>query len=269
MKSPALKLAALAIAGLAAFSPAAKAQTVTTAVGDLILGVYQTNNLAPGYGQTYEVDLGSFTSFPSTASNVSLSSKVSITDLDAIFGGSSGLAQTSWFVAGTQGTPALTYPGGSKPNAAAVFITDSASNAPTTTDAEGNTLATPSGQIGGLQSGLFGAATYSSNSSVAAEFSVSPPANAPQFSLTEDINPQEGFAASGSFYELNPAPAGRGAGEGGGAPGTVVSLGSFDFVGGTTFTFNPVAAPEPSSYVLLGLGALLLVIKARSRKTSI
>jgi hypothetical protein len=261
MKLPSLKLAALAIAGLAVFSPSAKAATVTTSVGDLILGVYQTNGVpADGAGKSYEVDLGSFTSFPSTASNVNLSSLVSITDLDAIFGGSAGLATTDWFVVGTQGTGTLSYPGGATPAQNTVFITDSASSAPVGADASGGALgAGPASQIGGLQANL-DVTPFSSNSPAAAEFSVAVPANGPQFGLNADIITQTAFAGSDSFYELSP--------NGHSSTGIVTPLGSFDFVGGTTFTFNPVAAPEPSTYALMGLGALLLVITARRRMAS-
>jgi len=267
MKLKSLKLAALALASLAALAQSASAQTISTNTGDLILGVYQTNSSAPGYGNSYEVDLGSFTGFASSVSNLSLASKVSITDLDTIFGGSAGLAQTSWFVVGTQSTGTLSFAGansgGQTPNANAVLITDSAANAPVGSDASGNTLgAGPAGNIGSLQAGLGGVAPYSSNSSVAADFASATPANAPQFSLNADINTKEAFSSTGLFYELNPAPAGRNSGS---LAGTVTQIGDFAFVNGTTFTYNPVAAPEPSTYALMGLGALLLVITARRR----
>ncbi len=265
MKIQSIKLAALAFAGLAAFAQSANAQsTVTTTAGDLILGVYQTNTAAHGYGNSYEVDLGSLTNFSSTVSNYSLAGSVSITDLNAIFG--ADLSQTSWFVVGTQGSGALSLntPGATTPYHNALLITDVAASAPTTVNAEANTLATPASQIGGLQGGMSGLQS-TSNSAYAELFATATPANAPQYSLPSNITTQDAFASTSNFYLLNPY---SNSSRDGSKPGTVTLLGDFQFVGGTNFTYNPAAVPEPSTYALMGLGALMLVMMARRRMAS-
>ena len=269
MKLPSLKLAALALAGMAAFAQSANAQTVTSATGDLILGVYQTDGVtADGSGKTYEVDLGALTSFSSNVS-LDLASRVSIADLDATFGGSAGLASTQWFVAGTSGTnpdSILNTPDATTVFKSAVLITDT--TVPGTYSHNG--LGTPQATISGLYTGLNGAnqTAHSAYASILSESAPSQLGSNYNFGIAASgtsVSVIEGFGSTGNLYLLDPASDSTSA-----TKGKTYDLGTFQFVGGTDFQFNPqvAAAPEPSTYALMGLGALLLIITARRRMAS-
>jgi hypothetical protein len=267
MKLTSLKLAALALASLAALAQTANAQNVSTSTGDLILGVYQTNNAATGYGKTYEVDLGSLQNFNSN-STIDLGSRVSITDLNTIFGGS--LSSTSWVVVGSSNTSQFTL---NTPSATvfnnAVLITDT--NIPGTYSHSGLSGSGVAPTIGGDITTL-GQSTQTANSVYASILSENAPNGltaSNNFSIASSgtaVSANIAFANTGNFYLLDPASNLANA-----TRGQTYALGDFQFVGGTDFTFNPQAiqaVPEPSTYALLGLGALVLVLARRRTRAS-
>ena len=264
MKLQSLKIAALAFAGLAALAQSANATNVSTATGDLILGVYETNPTATGYGNTYEVDLGNLSNFSSTDVNYDLGSKVSITDLNNIFG--SSLSSASWFVVGTNGTSGGSISGVPTLFADANFVTDT--NTPGTYSH--NSVASDATNIGGFQTGLSGQ-TATANSAYASVFSENAPANNYNggtfgFNGSPALAVENNFANTSNFYLLNAANNGPSST----VKGLTYDLGNFQFVGGTDFVYNyqAEATPEPSTYALMGLGALALVIMARRRMAS-
>jgi hypothetical protein len=243
-----LKLAALALASLAALATSAKA--ITTAQGDLILGVYNPSNTT----SVYEADLGKLSLFSSTAS-LDLSSKVSESDIATIFGSTTGL---DYFVVGTNGSSSGLQINGITPNDGSVLITD-LSTVPSSDATTGN-LGQPSSDISSLLGDLANQSAYSANSSVAADIvETAPKFGTPTFAFPSPLTTLVPFASSAPFdLLLN--------GTSRSTQGSVVLDGSFSFVNGTTFTFNPASAPEPSTYALMGLGALVLVLVLAARR---
>ncbi len=253
MKS--LKFAALAFAGLAMFSQSAKA--VPGSVGDLILAVYNTSD-------TYAVDLGSETAFSATAGTMNLSNIVSDADLNTIFG--AGLSSTQWEVIGTSGTGGPFTIGGTGVFQDAAIVTDV--NTPSAGYSH-NALSGSASQIGGFLNTLTSSGTtaYSSNSAEAALFATNGPSNESspslEWNLPSSVIPEVSFGSTATLYLLNPKSNATGP-----SVGVTTTLGTFQFVGGTTFEYNYSAVPEPSTYALLGMGALLLVWIVRRRSAS-
>jgi len=258
MKLTSVTFAALAIAGLAILTPSAKAATVNVAQGDLLIGVYVTSG--QGLGTTYVADLGSFTNFSTTAT-IDLSSKVSFTDLNTIFG--ANLANASFDLVATTGTNNTTAfgsaPGG---NVYAHSIIASFTSAPNGLGQGAgfgysyNTLNGATSSIGGLYTFFNGqTSTANSNFAISSDLTFTNAKGGSEWGLPVGLNTETSFGSTANLYLLDTA------GNSGGqtiAKGSSTALGTLQFVGGTTLTFNGVAAaPEPSTNALLALSGLL------------
>jgi hypothetical protein len=272
MKNNRLHAALAALIGLALVAQSAKAQNVSTSTGDLILAVYQTNSALQGYGDTYEVDLGSLTSFAPTVTNDNLSSRVNIADLTTIFG--ANLSSTSWDVVATSASNDFTnFPTSGKTVFTNAVLITSQSVPSVSGNSSHNALSNAAANIGGFVTSLNTQPVYDSGDVYAAEIAAAAPAqksdNGAEWGLPtnngQNLLTENAFGGVGNFYLIDP-PAD---GPPGTTNGTVTPLGSFQFVSNTTFEYNYVATPEPSTDALLGLGALLLVCTLRRKASTL
>jgi hypothetical protein len=248
MKSIKYTAVALALIAAASFTSSAKAQTA----GDIILGLYDANSSGTGtvVPNSYELDLGSFSSLtPGETFNLgsSISSEFS----------SDSAASLVFNIAGSGATGA----GGLSAKETAF----TASSLPTLPQHGGNTT-----ENANLQNeiGLFNEGTAltlgSSTSSTGTSISGISLANSNSGSFDTVINDNSGsygyagnallsaYPASGAvdFYTVTNSNSQESA----------VLDGTFVFGGtasDTTLTFSPVATPEPSAYAL-GLCAVAL-----------
>jgi hypothetical protein len=275
MKKSLITTALLGFASAAISVSTAKAATITSVPGDVVLGFYATSG--SGTASTVEVDLGSATQFDNAAPgqiiNLTGASLLATADLSATYG--AGWATDSalnWgLAASNQGT---TFPGvglytlwASEPETPAGTL-----NTPYVAQPRLSQQA-PSGLIASMYT-LLNGATSTTNSSVTA---IEPTATANSY-YGEDT--QNGPGVSFGYFSpmidntvTNTATSGTLLG-GGNASGFALSdfyllttanagnngklLGQFQF-NASTGVFRFVAVPEPSSIGLTGVGFLSLI----------
>ena len=255
-------VAAMAIA--AAFATTSAHAQVA---GDVILGFEEPGS--GGSSNVYEVDLGSISQF-STSQTFDLSSS----DLSTEFG--SGWASSSLLQFGligdTESSSSLSL--GSGTLAAKTIITswNTFATAPT----EKSSQTTAASYIQSLYNDV-GNATPSAGSTSslpAVDTTVTDSSGFAYFNKTDhnfafgtgyatsdlDYNSDGSTSAPTSavldLYEVAQTSSGT-------APGTL--LGTFSLAGNGNLTYSPEAVPEPSSYALVGFGALVLVWNLRRR----
>ncbi len=266
-------LLASALLAAAPFAPAAKAATVSSVSGDLILGFYATSGA--GSGSNLEVDLGPASNFANLAAGTVLTLPgLAAADLSATYGSNwSSDSALFWGLAGTSGGIAPTLWAS---NAETVPGTQSAPWTPASSASQ----RTGSGAIGSLYTTLNGA-TSTSNSGAAAVISAAIPGSYETQDLVQAgesfkfFNPSvdgvaTAFGTQGSaldhtayavldVYKLVPNT---------GASTLLGGLG-LNAAGNLVFSndiskFGAVV-PEPSTYGMLAAGAALLLLAARRK----
>ncbi|MCE0484087.1 MAG: PEP-CTERM sorting domain-containing protein [Methylacidiphilales bacterium] len=262
-------VAALAFTAILGASSSAHAQANE---GDLILGFESTSST-----NVYEVDLGSASQFINPSSSP-LTFNLSTSDLSSTqYGFGSSWATSSavqWGVIGGTGSPSGI--GGVAANT--LFTSwNTFSSAPLARTA-GN-QGTNQSEIDNLYNGFNtdGAATPGNTGALQTDelASTSPDGfayhekNDPNFNFGASfLHSQLDYNSDGTtsapdsatldLYELTPTSSGT-------APGTL--LGEFTLGSNGVLTFTEAAAPEPSSWSLIGLGGLVLALIVRRRAT--
>ena len=284
----------LAIAGVALSAQSAKAVSYTP--DDLLLTVYQTGN-----NTEYTIDLGQASLYMTGGADATASNGSAInlgnygSDLSTIFGSYSGSSTTFWSIVGTSGATGNTTTGKTTQGEYidTVFVSNAESTPGTQTSAwsraskntQGNSVSTITTYASTIASstatGSTGAVTLATSNPSSYDTIIS--GNGSKIGYTSS----GGFAVEDSFSQ--------GTGLGGATldlyrltattnvaqpPTTVIPtageiyVGSFNFssTGELQFSTNAdsfAAIPEPSSYALMGLGSLLLMVwfRRRSRNT--
>ncbi len=273
MKLTKITAAAIALAFAGVFGTSAHAQNLTYNTGDLLIGFEQS-----GSANNYVVDLGAANQFIDATGPLTFS--LSTADLTSAFGSSwASNSQTNlvqWgVIGGTSRTTSLTLGGDTlakntlfytqgeltpgTPSDAPLALNNAGQNVINgkitsfTTDFKGETPST--GSTGLLQATIESKATSNSygdetnNQSVfGIGFSIEQPASGSFTGPTNSVL---------DLYQLNATSSGT-------APGTL--LGGFSLGSNGVLTFN--AAPEPSTYALMGLGVMFLVWQLRRKTVS-
>jgi len=256
---------ALVLATMSFVSTAALAQDVSTNDTDLILGFRVTTNGTTGSADNVEVDLGSTSLFTKTAT-INLSSLFTATDLET-FGSSWGSrTDLTWGAVGAVDDQSITND---------FLATYSGGTAPVSGTA--NSLSTPNSDIQGVADGL-------ANETEADKPTVAIVTNASSDPDSYVYNLYDGGMTTADYQFFNTGATQKtGTADGSlklyafdaGSPGTLaVQLGTLTLTGtGATETFNYVGVnagvvPEPSSYVLSGIGALVLFLMMKRRRTN-
>jgi PEP-CTERM motif-containing protein len=261
------KMVLLAFAGVALLMPAVHAQTVTTSLGDLVLGFYST---AQGQTSDLEVDLGSISNFYNATGSFALPA-LSVQDLVDTFGTNWftstnlfwGAVSTTGRAAGTAdghapvGTLWATAPADSFVfNRGSVFAQKAASpsiEALITVGAAGSldgaTSTTNSGFAAVIPNALPGSWTAQDQKSLGTSFGYFDP------TVDNTANIPVGGQVVSDLYELQPTNAPNVAG---------TLLGELVLTqGGLSFE----AVPEPSTWVLVGFGVGLMTMLRRPKRS--
>jgi len=273
MKPNKITSAALALALAAVLGTSAHAQTYNT--GDVLLGFEQS-----GSANDYEVDLGAFTQFADATSPVTL--QLSVTDLNTAFGSSwSSNSQTDlvqWGVIGSGQLHGNTTVNGTALNADTLFYTvgevtpGTQSTAPTehSTTVQGTVVSQIVNATTG--SGGFTSGTLTGNGTLQAIIQSASATDSYAYEISSKSNFEIGSSiqqpGSGTgqgptdsvldLYQLNPVNG-----------GTATYLGDFSLNSGGVLTFDPAAVPEPSTYALMGIGAMFLIWRLRRKAASV
>jgi hypothetical protein len=276
MKPNKITSAAMALALAIVLGTSAHAQTYNT--GDVLLGFEQS-----GSANDYEVDLGAFTQFADATSPVTL--QLSVTDLNTAFGSTWSSNSTSvsdpdlvqWGAIGSGALHGVTTVGSTSLAADTLFytvgeVTPGTQSTPPTehsSTSQGTTVTQLVNATTG--SGGFTSGTLTGNGTLQAIIQSATATN----SYAYEINSKSDFEigsdiqqpTSGSFtgptdsvldlYQLNPVNG-----------GTASYLGDFSLSSGGTLTFDPAAVPEPSTYALMGVGAMFLIWNLRRKKAN-
>jgi hypothetical protein len=276
-----LTTALLGLASVALIAVSANAQTVTTNIGDMVLGFRVTDNTGQGATQNLEVDLGNMSTFTSLAAGATVTlSGLADADLNTIYGTNwatrSDLVWGAIAGAGRVSSHVTGFP------RSTIWATESQSapgvvSPPYTTE---NTFALNNAGgayevmvVPGLGTGILSGAPTTPNSTTASNITAAAnPTNgswAGQLQVTPNTefsyfqtppnNPLEqtvnnigtGTFSVADVWQLTPVATGS-------APATL--LGQFDLSTSGVLTFTKAAAiPEPSSLGLMGVGFLSLV----------
>jgi hypothetical protein len=250
--------AVLVLVGGALIETSASAQLFST--GDLILSFQVNDGVAPGATSNLEVDLGSYTTFLSLAGtgqtlalNVGGSlgtGGLSVADLTSTYGNSWNTRTDLTFdVAGTRGTPSRES-----------FVTDPTSAAK---ESSNNGLSFIGGEY---NNGGGTASTHSTSATIiptttAGSFTYQVTNNG-GFALGNDFgltyNTQDGVTGlenTLSLYDLKSHA---------GTSTLGTELGVFELLNSGVLTYTATGAiPEPSTYALMGVAALVLLVARR------
>jgi hypothetical protein len=254
LKMNKLTAAALALAAIGLVSTSASAQsTVSAGADDLILGM-QLN----GVNTDFEVDLGSFSLFTTTSTHTFDLSTSDLTSIDASWASNVGGTGVQWSVAGVTGSGNTFY------------ATSTASSAP---KLESNAATSPAqSAIGSLAAAMTEPSGFGSNGVTSGGALIGTNSN-PASGITGSYTNEEGGQGA-TPYNFNSLVSLEQTGTGSdvlysfvGHSGTepaAPELGTFTLGSNGVLTYNGVAAvPEPSTYALLGLGALALLFMRR------
>jgi len=260
------------VAGTALLAQSGQAATLSAPMGDLLLGFTDSTN-----SEDYVIDLGAASTFIGATGTLSLGNIGA--DLTAVFGSSWATDSTlNWSLAGTTGTSAV----GSI--AAKTIFVSQAETTPGTPNTSFKNFAsaqtgTPISEIeaaqgygsGGGYNGQTGNAanaagliqTTSGTNSWLTDLGGTTGSSA-GFKTAHNIVGNFANGASGTVLDIDElAPTG--------ASGTGTDLGSLHIDGSGNVTFvSPTAAPEPSTYALIGLsGLLLLAFRSRMKRATV
>jgi hypothetical protein len=264
--------AAIVLAGAAFLHTSANAQSPTAATaGDLILG-FQTASGNTGSADNLEIDLGPLSNF--TANNgavTNLSSDFTLGDLDGLY--KNGSTEPTALYFGAFGT---TYNAETPNNEITVTALYNASH-PTHEPDNSGTNSTESGTVdgayGAYDNGAPGAAGNGSADSIVLSGTTGSYTNVSTFATntaatfggTFPYGTDTLYSSSGTetlqVYETQATGSGVGT-----LLGTLAL--TVNDVAGTdslTFTATGTAAPEPSTYALFGVSALVMILAIRRR----
>lgn len=256
---------AVALAGVAFFQTAAKAQATT---GDLLLG-FQTASPNTGNSLDLETNLGLYSNFTGLANGVTVNltdgfttagqtGAFSITDLNNTYGSSATALKFS--VSGTLGALGNNE----------VFISNSGNNPPTQTPTNGAAAGIGSmiGTFNGGTAGAAGSTDITVSTSTAGSYQKIAATNG-RYGSVYATTTQQTYNPTGivTFDLFDQPTTGN---------GSITEVGFFTLYGASetsspslagdlTFTSTVVAAPEPSTYALFGIGALVMIIAVRRR----
>jgi len=257
-------ISALALVAMSVVTTAAMAQDVSTNDTDLILGFRVTTTGTTGASYNLEVDLGSASLFTTTA-HFNLSGLLSATDLET-FGTSWGTrTDLSWGAVGAIDDQSNTND---------FVATYSGSTSPVSGTA--NTLSTPNSDIQGVADGL-------ANELQADLPTVSIVANASSDANSYVYNLTQGGTVNADYQYFNAgATQKQGTADGtlklyafnAGSPGSLATeLGTITLSGtgsSESLIYNGInAVPEPSSYALGALSALVLFFAMKRRRSNV
>src|SRR5579862_933898 len=259
---------ALVLAGVALAGTAAKAGTVTTTSPALVLAFRVNDGVGTGGGTDLEINLGTAAqlvleaeSQPGGILTLSNSSGLAVADLRTTYG--DGTTDSSWntrsdlvwSVVGADGSHDMwvTAPSDLHTPPASSFSAQSS----------------PAGKINTLYASVSGSSTANSSEAVSVPSSQGNSysteiRNGNPGTFSKDYNyfatankTENGVPSSGSvFSELYYLPAG----------GTSEDVGTFTLASNGDFTFQAVAAPEPSAWASILLGGGLLVLWTRKQR---
>ena len=277
MKHTKLTSAAIAVALAAVLSTSAQAVPTTYNEGDLLIGFEQQNGSGGVTSSDYAVDLGAVSNFIGAPSNLTFN--LNTADLVSAFG--SGWANNTpagslvqWGVIGGSDGNASISVGGDTLKKNTLFLTKgeltpgTQSTKPAT--ASNSTQGNINGNIqqfaldfAGVSESSANAAIVPSNDSIG--WSASTPGSAAFGSSFAIEQP-----ASGSYtgptdskldlYQLNNTTTTPGS--------TAILLGDFSLNSSGVLTFEAAAVPEPASYALAALAAVMLVVLRRRQVIS-
>jgi hypothetical protein len=268
----------LGLSSIALIATSAQAQTVSTSIGDLVLGFRVTDGLGLGATQNLEVDLGNMSTLTSLAAGQTLTlGGLSVADLssiyganwasrsDLVFGAIGGDGRTSTHVAGFPVSTIWATEAESAPGVLSPAYTNGSHFAQNNAAGLYETMV-----VAGLDTGKLFGATATANSATSSNISASLAGswtsqlqfqpgqefayfNTPPFnSLEQNVNNVgSGNFAVADLWQLIPSDK-TGAG--------TTLLGQLDLSSSGVLTFikaSPV--PEPSSLGFMGVGFLSLV----------
>jgi hypothetical protein len=274
-----LTTALLGLASVALLAVSANAQTVTTNIGDLVLGFRVTDNTGQGATQNLEVDLGNMSNFTSLAGGQTITlSGLANADLNSIYGTNwatrsdlvwgaiDGAGRVSSHVTGFPRSTIWATQAESAPGVVSPPYTTQNTFALNNAGGLYETMVVP-----GLGTGILSGAPTTPNSTTASNITAAqgngswtsqlqfvpntefgyfqtPPNN----SLEQNVNNiGTGTFSVADVWQLTPVASGS-------APATLI--GQFDLSTSGVLTFTKIAAvPEPSSLGLMGVGFLSLV----------
>lgn len=259
-----IKRCLLALAGIALLTSPVRAQTVSAEQGDLILGFRADGGI--GAGLNLEVDLGSISNFYDGASSGLTLPGLAVQDLVDTYGANWGSRTDLWW--GAAATDGNAGPDRNGKPASTLWATGVPGNT-VPLDGSSGLQSPPATKITGLYLGYIGSlngATSTSNSSAAAKISNSASGS---WSVEETggnsfgyfspkIDGQVGSDNVLNLYELQPSstfprPA-------------ATDVGTLELTpSGVTFE----AVPEPSTWMLVGLGLGLSVMLVRRRTRAV
>ena len=249
--------ALLALAGAALLESSAMAQNFTS--GDLLLNFRLTSGSGTT-GSDLEVNLGLASAFNFSQTNQTLA-QLNVSDLNTLYGAGgtwNSNANLVWSIVGANSSNDLFL---SDPSATVLTTPISSTTTPKATI---SALYTEAGSPQGANSSSFVVSPTDANSYA----SVIKNVNSLAGQYPTDYNfvafeptTEQGVSGSGTsidLYEFTPAT-----GKGGSTPATITDLGTFVLGGNGVLTYDPQAVPEPSTYALFGLGALVVVLMRR------
>ena len=268
----------LGLSSIALIATSAQAQTVSTSIGDLVLGFRVTDGLGLGATQNLEVDLGNMSTLTSLAAGQTLTlGGLSVADLssiyganwasrsDLVFGAIGGDGRTSTHVTGFPVSTIWATEAESAPGVLSPMYTNGSHFAQNNAAGLYETMV-----VAGLDTGKLFGATATANSATSSNISASLAGswtsqlqfqpgqefayfNTPPFnSLEQNVNNVgSGNFAVADLWQLIPTDK-TGAG--------TTLLGQLDLSSSGVLTFIKASTvPEPSSLGLMGVGFLSLV----------
>ena len=259
MKIKAILSTALLAAGVAIISTTANAATISAAADDLVLSFGVSSGIT-GSGNDVSYDLGNVTTFLTNNNNAQTNNLLNLSaDLTSIFGASwNTLANLQWSVVGSDvntdplyytvvvaGTPNPAPASAGVQNTGALPINTLRNylNHKTITTSVGNGWSYASTQTNGYFNQLTAQGTTTQNFSY---FNTS----------VQNAMPATSGTVLAKFYSSVATD--------NGGPAAAVLDGTFGLTGAGELTFTE-AIPEPSTYVLMGVGSLALLFLFRRR----